>query len=135
MRSLRVLLLKVSQDILAMIGVRSGDRNQVLLMAYNSLIFLFGFTVFSNEEDGRPRGRNRRNSDSVVYVKPKENDVAVVLSALKQAEIIFQQEKIKSLENEIDRISKANEERLEKPIQDAQPPELMAELPLAGMEY
>ena len=107
----------------------------MLLMAYNSFIFfLFGFPVFSNEEDSRTRERNRRNSDSVVYVKPKENDVAVVLSTLKQAEIKFQQEKIKSLENEIDRISKANEE-LEKPIQDTQQPEFMADRPLAGMKH
>ena len=117
------------------IGVRSGDRNQLLLIAHNSLIvFLFGFPVFSNEEDGRTRDRNRRNSDSVVYVKPKENDVAVVLSTLKQAEIKFQQEKIKSLENEIDRISKANEE-LEEPIRDAQQPEFMDGRQLAGIKY
>ena len=103
-------------------------------MAYNSLIFLFGFPVFSNEEAGRPRERNRRNSDSVVYVKPKENDVAVVLSTLKQAEIKFQQEKIKTLENEINKISKENEE-LEEPIQDNQQPEFMADRPLAGIQY
>ena len=117
-----------------MIGVRSGDRNQVLLMAHNSMIYLFGFPVFSNEEDSRTRERNRRNSDSVVYVKPKENDVAIVLSTLKQAEIKFQQEKIKSLENEIDRISKSNEE-LEEPVEDTQQPELMAGEPFGGMKY
>ena len=65
----------------------------------------------------------------MVYVKPKENDVAIVLSTLKQAEIKFQQEKIKSLENEIDRISKANEE-LEKTILDAQQPKFST-----GMKY
>ena len=117
-----------------MIGVRSEDRNQVLLMAHNSLIYLFGFPVFSNEEDSRTREGNRRNSDSVVYVKPKENDVAIVLSSLKQAEIKFQQEKIKTLENEIDRVYKANEELAEL-IQDAQQPELMADRPLSGMKY
>ena len=70
----------------------------------------------------------------MVYVKPNENDVAIVLSTLKQAEIKFQQEKIKTLQNEIDRISKENEE-LKKTIQDTQQPELMADRPLAGMKY
>ena len=70
----------------------------------------------------------------MVYVKPKENDMEIVLSTLKRPEIKFQQEKIKFLENEIDRISKANEE-LEEPVEDSQQPELMADRPLAGMKY
>ncbi|PFX20634.1 E3 ubiquitin-protein ligase DZIP3 [Stylophora pistillata] len=44
--------------------------------------------------------RTRRNSDSVVYIKPKENEVTVILSELKEAQIEFQKEKIESLEKQ-----------------------------------
>lgn len=76
-----------------------------MLSLLTRLVFV---SVFGNEEDDRLRERIRRNSDSVVYVKPKENEVTVVLSKLKQAEIKFQQEKIDRLEKEISKISEAN---------------------------
>ena len=44
------------------------------------------------KEGDPPVERNRRNSDSVVYVRPKESEGAIVLPKLKQAEIEFQQE-------------------------------------------
>ena len=76
------------------------------------LVFFF-VPVFGNEEDDSHRERTRRNSDSVVYVKPKENEVTVVLSKLKQVEIKFQQEKIDRLEKEISKISEENEATVE----------------------
>ena len=39
-----------------------------------------------------------------MYVKPKENEITVVLTKLKQTEIEFQQEKIDRLEKEINSI-------------------------------
>ncbi|XP_078359454.1 uncharacterized protein LOC144643930 isoform X2 [Oculina patagonica] len=75
--------------------------------------------VFSNEEDDRLKERIRRNSDSVVYVKPKENEVTAALTKLKQAEIKFQQEKIDCLEKEVSRLFEANAEE-ELPLGDAQ---------------
>lgn len=41
-----------------------------------------------------------------MYIKPKGNEAAAVLSSLKTAEIKFQQEKIETLESKIDWISK-----------------------------
>ena len=67
-------------------------------------LFVCISTVLSNEGDDRRRERNRRNSDSVVYVKPEEN----VALALKQAEIQFLQEKINRLEIENDKLSEAS---------------------------
>jgi len=57
--------------------------------------------VFSSQESDPSKERNRRNSDSAVYFSQKESDVSAVLSKLQQAEIIFQQEKIESLEKQI----------------------------------
>ena len=67
-------------------------------------LFVCISTVLSNEGDDRRRERNRRNSDSVVYVKPEEN----VALALKQAEIQFLQEKMNRLEIENDKLSEAS---------------------------
>ncbi len=72
------------------------------------LVTLVFDPVFSNETDERLGERIRRNSDSVLYVKPKENEVTVVLSKLKQAEIKFQQEKIERLEKKISEISSSD---------------------------
>ena len=77
----------------------------------------FWFPVFKDEEYGRQREINRRNSDSVVYIKPKENEAAAVLSSLKTAEIKFQQEKIETLESKIDRISKVYREQEERDLE------------------
>ena len=70
-------------------------------------LFVCISTVLSNEGDDRRRERNRRKSDSVVYVKPEEN-VALALLTLKQAEIKFLQEKINRLEIENDKRSEAS---------------------------
>ncbi|KAL9984461.1 hypothetical protein ACROYT_G006755 [Oculina patagonica] len=86
---------------------------------YRPLVILFFVPVFSNEEDDRLKERIRRNSDSVVYVKPKENEVTAALTKLKQAEIKFQQEKIDCLEKEVSRLFEANAEE-ELPLGDAQ---------------
>ena len=79
--------------------------------------FSFWFPVFKDEEYGRQREINRRNSDSVVYIKPKENEAAAVLSSLKTAEIKFQLEKIETLESKIDRISKVYREQEERDLE------------------
>ena len=79
--------------------------------------FSFWFPVFRNEEYGRQREINRRNSDSVVYIRPKENEAAAVLSSMKTAEIKFQREKIETLESKIDRISKVYGEQEERDLE------------------
>ena len=79
--------------------------------------FSFWFPVFRDEEYGRQREINRRNSDSVVYIKPKENEAAAVLSSMKTAEIKFQREKIETLESKIDRISKVYGEQEERDLE------------------
>ena len=87
-------------------------------MAYFILVcFSFWFPVFSDKEYGHHRGTNRRNSDSVIYIEPKENEAAAVLSTLKTAEIKFQREKIESLENQINRISKVYSEQEERDLE------------------
>lgn len=58
-------------------------------------------TVFNKKEDDSPRERKRRNSDSVLCVKSDGNEMTFLLLKMKEAEIIFQQEKIESLEIEI----------------------------------
>lgn len=47
-----------------------------------------------------------------MYVKPKENEVTVVLTKLNQTEVKFQQEKIDRLEKEINRIFPVDAEEL-----------------------
>ena len=79
--------------------------------------FSFWFPVFRDGEYGRQREINRRNSDSVVYIKPKENEAAAVLSSMKTAEIKFQREKIETLESRIDRISKVYGEQEERDLE------------------
>ena len=105
--------------------VKSGDKNPrvfdglfcVCLSVFFIFCFSFWFPVFKDEEYGRQREINRRNSDSVVYIKPKENEAAAVLSSLKTAEINFQRKKIETLESEIDRISKVYGEQEERDLE------------------
>lgn len=105
--------------------VKSGDKNPrvfdglfcVCLSVFFIFCFSFWFPVFKDEEYGRQREINRRNSDSVVYIKPKENEAAAVPSSLKTAEIKFQQEKIETLESRIDRISKVYREQEERDLE------------------
>ena len=88
-----------------------------LFVCFFIFCFSFWFPVFKDEEYGRQREINRRNSDSVVYIKPKENEAAAVLSSLKTAEINFQRKKIETLESEIDRISKVYGEQEERDLE------------------
>ena len=59
------------------------------------------FAVAGSEGGDSPVERNRRNSDSVLYARPKESEVAMVFPKLKQAEIEFQHGLIASLKTEI----------------------------------
>ena len=52
-----------------------------------------------------------------MYIKPKGNEAAAVLSSLKTAEIKFQREKIETLESRIDRISKVYGEQEERDLE------------------
>ena len=52
-----------------------------------------------------------------MYIKPKGNEAAAVLSSLKTAEIKFQREKIETLESRIDRISKVYREQEERDLE------------------
>ena len=102
--------------------VISGEKIQEFLIAYFVFVcpfvcFSIWFPVFSEEEYGHHRDVKRRNSDSVIYIKPKENEAAAVLSTLKTAEIKFQQEKIETLENQINRISKVYSEQEERDLE------------------
>ena len=54
-----------------------------------------------SEGGDSPVERNRRNSDSVLYVRPKKSEVAMVFPKLKQAQIEFQHGSIASLKAEI----------------------------------
>ena len=95
---------------------------QKFLIAYFVFVclfvcFSFWFLVLRDEEYGHQREINRRNSDSVVYIKPKGNEAAAVLSSLKTAEIKFQREKIETLESRIDRISKVYGEQEERDLE------------------
>ncbi|PFX20638.1 uncharacterized protein LOC111336627 [Stylophora pistillata] len=98
-----------------------ADGDEVIVTVYIDeqeyqdacLDFVMEERVFINEVNGSASQRNRRNSDSFVYMKPKESEVAAVLSSLKTAEIEFQQEQIDTLKNEIDRISKTCREQEE----------------------
>ena len=111
---------------------------QEFLIAYFVFVcpfvcFSIWFPVFSDEEYGHHRDVNRRNSDSVIYIKPKENEAAAVLSSLKTAEIKFQQEKIETLENQINRISKVYSEQEERDL-EIQPLGHITDLPDDGMK-
>ena len=101
---------------------RKNGFTQKFLMAYFVFVclfvcFSFWFLVLRDEEYGRQREINRTNSDSVLYIKPKGNEAAAVLSSLKTAETKFQLEKIETLESKIDRISKAYEEQEERDLE------------------
>ena len=65
-------------------------------------------------------------------MEPKENEAAAVLSTLKTAEIKFQQEKIETLENQINRISKVYSEQEERDL-EIQPLGHITDLPDDGM--
>ena len=54
--------------------------------------------------------RSRRNSDTILYVRGKEDETTTVHSKLKQTEIKFHEEKIKSLEKEIEKLRAGSEE-------------------------
>ena len=66
-------------------------------------------------------------------MKPEENEAAAVLSSLKTAEIKFQQEKIETLENTINRISKVYREQEERDLEIQQLGQV-ADQPDDGME-
>ena len=69
-----------------------------------------------------------------MYIKPKENEAAAVLSSSKTAEIKFQQEKIETLESTIHWISKVFGKQEERDLEIQQLQKHVADLPDDGMK-
>ncbi|XP_078359471.1 uncharacterized protein LOC144643945 [Oculina patagonica] len=81
--------------------ISSLEKRMVEYKAKVKELELITESVSCSEKDDRPVERRRRNSDSVMYVNPKESEVEAVLSKLKQALVEFQQGKVSSLEKEV----------------------------------
>ena len=69
----------------------------------------FCFTVLQKDEQEKPITRARRNSDSVLYVRSKENEASLIHAKLKQIETKFHAQGLKASGEEFKQLGSKTE--------------------------